>query len=192
MFVDEDARDHRRLYAAAGFSPVRWYREMRRDLARPLAEPSLEGIRVVPWEPDLDEAARLAHNEAFADHWGSEPRTPEDWQRKNGPHFVPGWSFVALADDAVVGYTISSRYPQDWPVVGFTFGYSELLGVRPAWRGRGVATALLARAMAAFRADQMAYAMLGVDTENATGAHGLYERLGYEAFHSEVMYSVEI
>ncbi|HEY3436854.1 MAG TPA: GNAT family N-acetyltransferase, partial [Actinotalea sp.] len=32
-FVDERARDHRRLYAAAGFSPVRWYTTMRRDLS---------------------------------------------------------------------------------------------------------------------------------------------------------------
>lgn len=190
VFVDEHARDNRRLYAAAGFSPIRWYTEMRRDLAEPLPEVGLEGVRVEPWRPELDEAVRLAHNEAFADHWGSEPRTPEDW--KHGPHFVPEWSFVALADDEVVGYTLSGRYEADFPVVGYSFGYSELLGVRRAWRGRGVAVALLASAMAAFRADGMAYAVLGVDTANPSGAHGLYERLGYRAVHGQVLYSVEI
>jgi mycothiol synthase len=46
--------------------------------------------------------------------------------------------------------------------------------------------------MTAFRDDGMAYAMLGVDTANPSGAHGLYERLGYESVHGEVMYSVEI
>lgn len=190
VFVDEHARDNRRLYAAAGFSPVRWYTEMRRDLADPLPEVTLEGVRVEQWRPELDEAVRLAHNEAFADHWGSEPRTPEDWH--HGPHFVPGWSFVALAGDEVVGYTLSGRYEDDFPVVGYSFGYSELLGVRRAWRGRGVAVALLARAMAAFAADGMAYAVLGVDTANPSGAHGLYERLGYRAVHGQVLYSVEI
>lgn len=192
VYVDENARDHRRLYAAAGFSPIRWYTQMRRDLSRPLPDAvPLEGVRVVPWAPELDDAVRLAHNEAFADHWGSEPRTPEDW--RHGPHFAPSWSFVAL-DDAgeVVGYTLSGRYDQDWPVLGYTFGYTDLLGVRPAWRGRRVAVALLVRAMTAFRDDGMAYAMLGVDTANPSGAHGLYERLGYESVHGEVMYSVEI
>lgn len=192
VYVDEEARDHRRLYAAAGFSPVRWYTQMRRDLSAPPPDVVVEGVRVEPWRPDLDEAVRLAHNDAFADHWGSEPRSAQDWQR-HGAHFAPGWSFVALDDGgAVVGYTMSGRYELDWPVVGFTFGYSDLLGVRPAWRGRGVAVALLARAMAAFRDDGMAYAVLGVDTANPTGAHGLYERLGYEPFHGEVLYSVEI
>ncbi len=190
VFVDEHARDNRRLYAAAGFSPIRWYTEMRRDLSEPLPEVDLGGVRIEPWRPDLDEAVRLAHNDAFADHWGSEPRTPQDWQ--HGPHFVPEWSFVALAGDEVVGYTLSGRYEDDFPVTGFPFGYSELLGVRREWRGRGIAVALLARAMAAFRADGMAYAMLGVDTANPSGAHGLYERLGYRAVHGEVLYSVEI
>ncbi len=190
VFVDEHARDNRRLYAAAGFSPIRWYTEMRRDLADPLPEVTIDGVRVEPWRPELDEAVRLAHNEAFADHWGSEPRTPEDWT--HGPHFVPEWSFVALAGDEVVGYTLSGRYEDDFAVVGYSFGYSELLGVRRAWRGRGVAVALLAGAMAAFKADGMAYAVLGVDTANPSGAHGLYERLGYQVVHGEVLYSVEI
>lgn len=190
VFVDEHARDNRRLYAAAGFSPIRWYTEMRRDLAEPLPEVALEGIRVEQWRPELDEAVRLAHNEAFADHWGSEPRTPADW--KHGPHFVPAWTFVALEGDEVVGYTLSGRYEDDFAVVGYSFGYSELLGVRRAWRGRGVAVALLAAAMAAFREDGMAYAVLGVDTANPSGAHGLYERLGYRAVHGQVLYSVEI
>lgn len=192
VYVDEHARDNRRLYAAAGFSPIRWYTEMRRDLALPLPEVAVEGVRIEQWRPELDEAVRLAHNEAFGDHWGSEPRSHEDWQHGHGPHFVPGWSFVALAGDEVVGYTLSGRYEADFPVTGFSFGYSELLGVRRAWRGRGVAVALLARAMAAFKADGMEYAMLGVDTANPSGAHGLYERLGYEAVHGQVLYSVEI
>ena len=192
VFVDEEARDQRRLYAAAGFSPIRWYTQMRRDLSDPLprvAPP--EDVRVEPWSEAVDEAVRLAHNEAFADHWGSEPRAPEDW--RHGPHFVPGWSFVAR-DDAgdVVGYALSGRYDQDFDVQGYSFGYTDLLGVRPAWRGRRVAVALLSATMAAFRDDGMQYAMLGVDTANPSGAHGLYQRLGYEPIHGEVLYSVEI
>jgi GNAT superfamily N-acetyltransferase len=194
-YVEERARDQRRLYAAAGFSPIRWYTDMRRDLRAPLPHLSApEHLSVVPWSADLDEEVRLAHNEAFADHWGSEPHTPETW--KHDPHFAPGWSFVALDTSSgtpeVAGYLISGRYEQDWPVLGYTCGYTELLGVRAAWRGQGVAAGLLVGAMAAYRADGMQYACLGVDTANPSGAHGLYERLGYEATHGQVLYSVEL
>ena len=196
-FVAEDARDQRRLYAAAGFSPVRWYTTMRRDLAAPGPDaPVPAGLRVVPWTAEIDEAVRLAHNETFADHWGSEPQTPESWQHQ--AHFAPGWSFVALAEGAdggepqVAGYLLSERFEQDWPVAGYTSGYTALLGVRRAWRGRGLAAALLAAAMGAYRESGMQYAVLGVDTANPSGAHGLYRRLGYEPTYGEVLYSVEL
>lgn len=195
VFVEENARDQRRLYAAAGFSPIRWYTDMRRDLSVPVPVVELDPtLRVVPWSEELDEQVMHAHNEAFGDHWGSEPHTLESW-RQHGSHFMPGWSFVALdssADNAVVGYVISSRYEQDFAVQGFTCGYTELLGVRAPWRGRKVAAALLARTMQAFADDGMEYACLGVDTANPTGAKGLYAALGYQATHGSIMYSVEI
>lgn len=195
-FVDEKARDHRRLFAAAGFSPIRWYTDMRRDLAAQLPTADLlEGIRIVPWTEELDDQVRLAHNEAFADHWGSEPQTPESWRHEEA-HFAPSWSFVALDETSytprVAGYALSGRYELDWPVLGYTCGYTNVLGVRAAWRGGGLATALLATVMAAYRVDGMQYACLGVDTANPSGAHGLYEKLGYEPTHGQVMYSVEL
>lgn len=195
-YVEEGARDQRRLYAAAGFSPIRWYTDMRRDLALPIpASRTPHGIRVVRWSAELDEATRLAHNDAFVDHWGTEPQTAESWARHDA-HFAPSWSFLALDASAsepyVVGYLLSGRYEQDWEAQGFTCGYTNLLGVRREWRGRGLAGLLLARAMQAYKRSRMAYACLGVDTANPTGAHGLYARMGYEPTHGSVLYSVEI
>jgi ribosomal protein S18 acetylase RimI-like enzyme len=108
--------------------------------------------------------------------------------------FAPQWSHVAVdeATGEVAGYTISGRYEHDWEVAGFTSGYTELLGVRRAWRGRGLAPALLTAAMASFRADGMQYAELDVDTENPSGAHGLYASLGYEVTHGAIMYTIEV
>lgn len=203
VYVDDHQRDQRRLYAAAGFSPIRWYTQMRRDLADPVPEaPAPTGLQVVPWREDLDDAVRLAHNEAFLDHWGTEPQTRETWQNDQSC-FAPTWSFVALdlsgGTDAapggapvVAGYLLSGRYEQDWPALGYRCGYTDLLGVRPAYRGRGLAVTLLAAAMRAYRADGMEYAALSVDTANPSGAHTLYERLGYEPVHGEILYSVEI
>lgn len=191
-YVEETARDYRRLYAAAGFSPIRWYTEMRRDLSQPIPEIAAPaGCRVVLWRDDLDDAVRRAHNAAFADHWGSEPHSPETWAQRT--HFAPEWSLVALDDeDRVVGYLMSERFEQDWEVLGVRTAYTWLLGVVREWRGRGLAAALLVEAMTRYRADGIEVATLDVDTANPTGAHGLYARLGYEPTHGQVLYSVEI
>lgn len=192
-YLEDTAPGSARLYRAAGFTPIRYYTEMRRSVQGELPQvPQVAGVRVVPWSQELDDAVRQAHNDAFADHWGSEPRTPEQWQQHRAM-FAPAWSFVAFADDGeVVGYALSGRYEQDWPVAGYSSGYTELLGVRRAWRGRGVAVALLATVMRAYAADGVEYAELGVDTANPSGAHGLYARLGYEVVHSSTMYSLEL
>ena len=195
-FIEENARDQRRLYAAAGFSPVRWYTAMRRDLSVPI--PSVRppaGIRIVRWTPELDEPMRLAHNTCFEDHWGSEPQTVDSW-RHDPHHFRPSWSFLALdtaaSEPTVVGYALSNRFEQDWDVQGFTCGYTDVLGVLPQWRGKGLAGVLLARTMNAYKRSRMQYACLDVDNANPTGAYGLYEQWGYEATHGTVLYSVEL
>lgn len=195
-FVDDGATSTQQLLTAAGFGPRRYYRAMRRDLAMPLPQVQLDpGLRIAPWSPDLDEHVRLAHNDAFRDHWGSEPATAESWTTGRSK-FAPPWSFAVLDETAeqtlVAGYAMSSRYEHDWAMLGYTAGYTETLGVRRAYRRRGLAPALLAASMTAFRADGMQYAELDVDTENPSGAHGLYARLGYEVTHGLALYSVEL
>ncbi|SFK02070.1 GNAT family N-acetyltransferase [Cellulomonas sp. KH9] len=191
--VEDSTPEVARVYEAAGFRPIRYYAHMRRPLDVPLPDvPQVEGVRVVPWDPRLDDAVRVAHNDVFADHWGSEPRTPEQW-RQARVMFAPEWSFVALDDaDRVAGYVVSGRYEQDWPAAGYTSGYTELLGVRREWRGRRLAVALLATVMRAYAADGMQYAELDVDTENPSGAHGLYAALGYDVAHSSTTLTVEL
>ncbi|MDM7831387.1 GNAT family N-acetyltransferase [Cellulomonas edaphi] len=194
VFVDDNATATVALLDAAGLTPIRYYAEMRRPLDGELPVPrGAAGIRVVPWSTELDEQMRLAHNEAFADHWGSEPRTATQWAEGRAM-FAPTWSFAAVdeASGEVAGYLLSGRYEQDWPVNGYRSGYTELLGVRPAWRGRGVAVDLLVAAMLAYRADGMEYAELGVDTENESGAHGLYARLGYVVYHQATLRTIEL
>jgi ribosomal protein S18 acetylase RimI-like enzyme len=204
----------RHLYERAGFRTRRHYATLRRDLADPIPVIDLPGgLRLEPWTPELDEAVRLAHNDAFRDHWGSEPQSPEVWAHGR-TLFAPQWSSVvvdpapdaALADgldDAtrahlaaggtlVAGYQLAARPEQDWAVQGYTSGYTETLGVRRAYRGRHLAPALLAAGMRAFAADGMQYAVLDVDTENPTGAYGLYSSLGYEKTVGSRMLSIEV
>ncbi|UNX53391.1 GNAT family N-acetyltransferase [Georgenia sp. TF02-10] len=196
VHVDDGMPTLSDLVTSRGFTPRRWYTEMRRDLSLPLPEVQLDRLLTVePWSADLDDAVRRAHNRAFADHWGSQPHTPESWQESR-THFAPQWSFVALDRSSdrtqVAGYLMSARYEQDWPALGWTEGYTDLIGVLPEWRGRRLASALLTAAMAAYRADGMEYAGLDVDSDNLTGAVGLYAKLGYEPTRTSAMYSIEI
>jgi ribosomal protein S18 acetylase RimI-like enzyme len=218
---DTDPPSKQRLYERLGFAARRFYSDLRRDLAAPVPDVPLDGsLRVVPWSTELDEAARLAHNDAFRDHWGSQPQTSEAWMHGRS-EFAPQWSFLVVDDapdvDAllagtatddlideetaaalrageplVVGYEMAGRYDEDFPVRGYTFGYTETLGVRRRYRGRKVAVAALAAGMRAFAADGMQYAALDVDTENPSGAHGLYASLGYEKVTGSRMYSIEL
>lgn len=182
----------RRLHERHGFAAVRYFSERRRPTADPLpAAPLADGVRVVPWDPDRSEEVRLAHNESFADHWGSEPNSEETWRRVHVEHpdTRNDLSFLAVATDGqIAGYLLSEAYPEDVEVTGLTEAWVATLGVRPAFRRRGIASALLVAAVAAYRDDGFAYASLGVDAGSETGALGLYDRLGFAEFHRTVTY----
>ena len=61
-------------------------------------------------------------------------------------------------------------------------GYTEHIYVRPGWRGRGLASALISRSLQALKAAGMDEAELGVDSQNESAAYRLYENLGYKTF----------
>jgi mycothiol synthase len=198
VFLDDTAPDQWHLFERAGYGAMRFYSNLQRDLSDPVLDvPLSDGLRVLPWSSQLDDAARHAHNDAFRDHWGSQPATRESWQHGRSM-FAPTWSFVVVddgkADDVpyVVGYLLSGRYEQDWEVTGRTTGYIETLGVRRAYRGRKIAVALLAAAMRAYTASGMAYAELDVDADNPSGAFGLYSSLGFVKVQGSRMYSLEL
>jgi len=177
------------LHESAGFRPARWYFDMRRDLHEPLpAMPPLDGIRLEPYLPAMAECVRLTHNEAFADHWGSEPLTPETWGREfvGDPFFRGDLSFVAFDGAEIAGYAVNYVVESDWEATGVREGWVGQLGVRRPWRRRGLATALLVRSMAAFLAADLDAATLGVDAENPTGALGVYERVGFRPIRRSV------
>jgi mycothiol synthase len=194
--VEDDATSSVHLLVSRGFRPARYYTELRRDLRAEIPVKTLpRPLEIVPWRSELDEQVRLTHNEAFAEHWVSEPQTRESWTQGR-TYFAPEWSSIVLdrtSDRAqVVGYLLSGRYEQDWPSLGWSEGYIDLLGVRPAWRGRGIATALVVHAMRAYADAGLDYASLGVDTDAPGAVFGLYSRLDFEPTRGSTMYTIEL
>lgn len=183
IFMEQKQQHQAALLQESGYQVVRYYNEMHRPLSAPLPEaPLAQGLELVPMEPGLSEAVRLAHNRVFADHWGSEPRDEEAWGFVvNDPLARPDLSAVALESSTreVVGYQLASHDPDTAVTRGFTEGYTDLLGVRREFRGRGIAQALLADAMRRFAAAGMDKASLDVDSDNPTGAMALYRKMGY-------------
>lgn len=194
--AEEDNASHVALFHAAGAVPVRYFTEMTRPLAAEIPDvPLPDGLEYVTFSGDISEALRLAHNEVFQDHWGSEERDPERWRHNvEHPHFRPDWTFAVVdtATGEIAGYQIASFDPDGVKLLGYTEGYTELLGVRRGWRGRRLAPAMLGEAMRRFKASGMENAGLGVDTENPSGALGLYERLGYAPTYREVVFDLQI
>ena len=153
------------------------------------------GLELVTFGPALHEPVRLAHNAAFRDHWGSEPRDEEAWGFVvKDPQARPDLSGVVLdrSNGTVAGYQLATHDAEAALIRGFREGYTELLGVRREFRGRGIAQVLLADAMRRFAAAGMDVASLDVDSENPTGALALYLKLGYTAVNRSMAWDKEL
>lgn len=174
-----------------GFEPARWFTDMRVEL-QGWADPSgrsqddPRGRAPIFAGPGNDsEAVRLAHNEAFQDHWGSSESTPERWESFRGRRVNrPELSRIAVdpsleAHDAVDAYVLS----EEWEPGEL---YIALVGTRRRARGRHLATDLLADVVRAAQRAGMTRVDLGVDAASPTGANGVYERVGFRPVRTGV------
>ncbi|HYO36987.1 MAG TPA: GNAT family N-acetyltransferase [Geodermatophilus sp.] len=170
-----------RLLERAGFEVERYYNAMERPLDDVPGVPELPDVELVPFTWDRDDEVRRAHNAAFTEHHGSSERDELAWRSwfTGQRAFRPELSVLALADGAVVGYVLAYVYDADTRATGVRTSLLGQIGVLPAARGRGVATAVIAAALAAAARDGCGLATLDVDTENSTGAPALYERVGF-------------
>ncbi len=195
-YVEERNPSHVALLESTGSTVVRYFTEMTRPLTEPIPElPFPAELELVTFDESLSEDIRQAHNDAFQDHWGSEPRDEETWGFTIAhPEFRPDWG-LALRErrtGTVAAYQLASFDPASRELLGRAEGYTDLIGVRRAWRGRGLAPALLAEAMKRFRDGGMDSAGLGVDTENPSGALGLYTRMGYVPTQRSLVFDLTV
>jgi mycothiol synthase len=135
-----------------------------------------EGIAVRTLRHGEERAVYETEQAAFADHWEFAPRSFEEWKarRMHEAVFAPELWFVAVAGGELAGIAICSNDPSGDPAESWV----NELGVRPEFRRRGIALALLRHAFRQLHARGKRRVTLGVDAENTTGAIALYERAG--------------
>jgi mycothiol synthase len=189
----ESNADARALFERAGLIPVRWFSELARAIDPPLDSTLPDGVSIEPWSTHDGEVLRTLKNDAFADHWGSTPTSPDNWkQLTSGFGARLDLSFVAVASETPVGLLLTHRYPLDDELIGARQGWIDKLATSREWRGKGVARSLIAHAINAYRTENLTHAALGVDANSQTGANRLYEGLGFTLLRSTVTYSATL
>ncbi|MFE3455381.1 GNAT family N-acetyltransferase [Nonomuraea sp. NPDC059194] len=191
LHVDDGNHDLATLAEEAGFAPERVFQGRRRDLTLPIPLPKVpDGVTIVTWTPELDEQAREVRNAAFGDHWGNTPHTPESWKHliTGTTAFRPDGSFLATADGTAVGCLLTHYREADTAATGVREAWIQIIATVGEWRGRGVASALIAHALTSFKAQGYGTAGLSVDAANGTGAVAIYERAGFATFKCVTTY----
>ena len=180
----------RELHENEGYRPIRfsWHMEIKLE----------EAPRVPVWPTDIELrpfvlqehnlAVFEAHEEAFRDHWGHTPGTFERWQHHmtSREDFDPSLWFIAWDGRfaQIAGYSLR-RYRMG-------SGWVGTLGVRRAWRKRGLGEALLLHSFGEFYKRGMQTIGLGVDAQNPTGATRLYKKAGMHVAAEYVIYEKEL
>ena len=141
-----------------------------------------------------DEEFRMLRNESFQDHWGSPPMTADSWaNRITNRTFQPEISFLVrdVANGAPAGMLVTLSWEADTVATGVRDAYFMLIGTLRDYRKRGIASALIGYALRAAADQGYDRASLTVDSENASGAFGIYEKAGFTPTKRSARWTIE-
>jgi mycothiol synthase len=172
------------IFERLGLRPERWSFMMLADLEEAAGpSPELpEGYTLHTWEGVEDDEVREAHNRAFVGHYGFTPWDAQMWSQwvSESRAYRPALSFVARdATGAIAAYVQTCEYDAVAEATGLKEAYVAKVGTLEDHRRRGLAGLLLRIALQRYREEGYDRAALDVDSENETGALGVYERAGF-------------
>lgn len=163
-----------------GFARVFWHMERSVDNAYRAGTPP-DGVAIRAYDAQADDRLvwRLVED-SFSEHYGQEPQSWESWQEDmlGASTWDPDLVWIAELAGEPVGVVICQEIDG--------VGWIGDLGVLKSARGRGIGRALLEHGFAILAARGRMLVRLNVDSDNETGAAGLYERAGMHvlrAFH---------
>jgi len=172
------------LLRSRGYRDVRHFFEMAIEQTEP--PPPVE----LPVEPVREEDVRAFHaalDEAFRDHWEHRSSSFDEWwaRHSKNPNLDLSVWFLIRDGDEIAAATRNQGNRNGG-------GSIDAIGVRPGWRGKGYAKALLLHSFRVFFERGMPRVTLGVDAENPTGATHLYERVGMHVEQENVVFEKEL
>lgn len=163
------------LCAQHGFYLASAGEEMRRDLDEPIPDNAPSGeVSFTTWTAQNAPLFFQVYEEAFRERPGFPGWDEATWRHAFTGHdeFRADLSPLMMEGTDPVAYAVGS-------IDSVTNeGWINQMGVRPAWRGRGMASALLSQAMRRFKAEGLRYAALDVN-DNNPGAARVYRCLGF-------------
>jgi len=173
-----------------GYAPVRYETHMVRDLSEPFPEaPMPPGLEVRPVKPEHVRPIFEASNEAFRDHWGIRDESEEEYKSETeSPDFHPELWKVACDGDQIASVIHNFINKDENEEYNRKRGYTEGICTRRPWRKMGLARSLLVQSMQMFKEMGMTETALSVDSQNLSGAHRLYESVGYRMVKQQVIY----
>jgi GNAT superfamily N-acetyltransferase len=159
------------LFTSRGYAEVRRFYDMAIELDAPPPDPVVpEGLVLDDFRAEDAHGFQAAVNEAFEDHWDWHALPFDEWWELRKDDDQSLWYVVRDGDEIAAAVRNETGR--------FGGGYVGIIGVRRAWRGRGLAKALLHRSFTEFWHRGFTRVTLGVDAESPTGATKLYESVG--------------
>ncbi|HLF72835.1 MAG TPA: GNAT family N-acetyltransferase [Anaerolineales bacterium] len=179
------------LFASNGYKSDLSFLIMELRLGEAPAAPQWpEGINVRTFTPGRDEyAAYQADEEAARDKGYHAPLSFEAWVNRVGltsERFDPGLWFLAVDGNEIVGLALNIHARET------NTGWVDHLGVRPAWRNKGIGKALLLHSFAEFQRRGVQRVKLSVDSRSLTDAPRLYESVGMSTVQQYHIYGKEL
>jgi mycothiol synthase len=177
-------------YERLGLEPVRHSFRMAIEFDGEPEPPSWPpGVTVSTFEAGEERAVYDAFREAWLDTWAPEEEPYEEWAHwtVEREDFDPTLWFLARDGDEIAGFSLCrpSETREDT-------GFVNLLGVRRAWRRRGLGEALLRHSFVELYRRGFPRVALGVDAGSPTGATRLYERVGMQVVRRLDFYEKEL
>lgn len=132
------------------------------------------GVRLRPVDVARDAVSLHALDaRSFAANPGSTPESTREFRDEHleANAFDASLSRVAVHAEDIAGFLLAQRWEAE------AVGFVDVLAVDPDYQGRGIGTALLSSALAAFASSGLRAAQLGVDSDNPRALR-IYERAG--------------
>ena len=179
------------LFLLNGYHSTLSFLIMQLQMTEPPSAPRwAEGITVRSFVRDQDEDATFhADEEASQDKGYHQPLDFEAWSKRMGmdhPRFDPGLWFLAWDGTEIAGVALNVYESQS------DTGWVDHLGVRRAWRHRGIGRALLLHTFGEFYRRGVHCIKLSVDSKSLTNAPLLYESVGMKTIQHYYIYRKEL